>query len=192
VGRAFARFCSRMDHQPARRVIGVIQWADMTCFREVQGGHPWRRIGYEAANLLDRMLEGEQIVPRIITVPPICVVERQSTDSIAVSDPEVGAAVRHIREHAHERTTVEDVRKVVPFGRRSLEKRFRASLDRSPLEEIRRVHIERANQLLEATDLSINDVARRSGFGGSTWFTEAFHDLVGESPAQYRKRYHRA
>ncbi len=153
---------------------------------------PWRRIGYEAASLLEEMLEGERPEPRVVNVPPIGVVERQSTDSIAVSDPDVGAAVRYIREHAHERITVEDVLKAVPIGRRSLEKRFRASLDRSPLEEIRRVHVERAKQLLEATDLSINDVARRSGFGGSTWFTEAFHDLVGESPAQYRKRHHRA
>jgi LacI family transcriptional regulator len=152
---------------------------------------PWRRIGYDAASLLDRMLEGEAIEPSMIALPPIGVAERQSTDSVAVSDPEVVAAIRFIREHAHERTSVDDVLREVPIGRRSLEKRFRASLKRTPLEEIRRVHIERAKQLLATTDLSIHDVARRSGFGGSTWFSEAFHDLVGESPAHYRKRYQR-
>lgn len=153
---------------------------------------PWRRMGYEAAGHLDRLLEGEKVEPQVINVPPIGVVERQSTDSIAVSDPEVVAAVRFIREHAHEQTSVEDILKVVPIGRRSLEKRFRASLNRTPLEEIRRVHVERAKQLLATTELSVHDVALRSGFGGSTWFSEAFRALAGESPARYRRRYQRA
>jgi LacI family transcriptional regulator len=152
---------------------------------------PWRRMGYEAATLLDRMLGGQQFEPSVITLPPIGVVERQSTDSVAVSDPDVAAAVRYIREHAHERTSVDDILKEVPIGRRSLEKRFRASLSRTPLEEIRRVHVERAKLLLATTDLSINDVARHSGFGHSTWFSEAFHDQVGQSPAQYRKQFQR-
>ncbi|HSV15045.1 MAG TPA: DNA-binding transcriptional regulator [Tepidisphaeraceae bacterium] len=153
---------------------------------------PWRRIGYDAAAALDRMLDGESIEPSVILLPPIGVVERQSTDSVAVSDPDVAAAIRFIREHAHERTSVDDVLQAVPIGRRSLEKRFRAVLKRSPLEEIRRVHVERAKHLLGTTDLSVNDVARHSGFGRSTWFTEAFGALVGESPAQFRKRYQRA
>jgi LacI family transcriptional regulator len=153
---------------------------------------PWRRIGYEAAAMLDRILDGDgQIQPQEITIPPVGVVERQSTDSISVSDPDVAAAVRYIRQHAHERTSVDDILREVPIGRRSLEKRFRAVLKRSPLDEIRRVHIERAKQLLAMTELSIPEVARASGFGGSTWFSEAFHAQAGQSPAQYRKRFQR-
>lgn len=150
---------------------------------------PWQRIGFEAATLLDRLMQGEALEPGIYPVPPIGVVERQSTDTVAISDPEVSAAIRFIREHAHEPINVEAILRAVPAARRSLEKRFRALLGRSPLEEIRRVHVERAKQLLATTDLSMPDVAQASGFGGAAWFSKAFRDLVGEPPVSYRKRF---
>jgi LacI family transcriptional regulator len=153
---------------------------------------PWRRIGYDAACMLDRIIDGQAPESSTFLVPPSGVIERQSTDTIALSDPHVAAAVRFIREHAHARTTVADVVRKVPIGRRSLEKRFRAILKRTPLEEIRRVRIERAKQLLATTKLSIPEVASRSGFGRSTWFSEAFHELVGASPIEYRRRHHRS
>jgi LacI family transcriptional regulator len=153
---------------------------------------PWRRIGYDAASTLDRIIDGQTPESSTFLVPPSGVIERQSTDTIALSDPHVAAALRFIREHAHARTTVADVVRKVPIGRRSLEKRFRAILKRTPLEEIRRVRIERAKQLLATTNLSIPEVAGRSGFGRSTWFSEAFHELVGSSPIEYRRRYHRS
>jgi LacI family transcriptional regulator len=152
---------------------------------------PWRKIGYDAASLLDRMIEGERIDPTVIFVPPVGVVERQSTDVIAISDEDIVAAIRFIRDHAHEQIGVDDVLWAVPVARRSLEQRFRSVLRRTILEEIRRVHVERAKQLLAATDMSIKDVARSSGFGRGTWFSVSFRKLVGESPAQFRKRLHR-
>jgi len=153
---------------------------------------PWRRIGYDAAALLDRVLDGEAIEPALTLIPPIGVVERQSTDSVAIADPEVAASVRFIRQNAQGQIGVEDILREVPVGRRSLEQRFQAMLQRTPLEEIRRVRIERAKQLLATTDLPVRDIGKLSGFGQSTWFSEAFLALVGESPARYRRRHQRA
>lgn len=152
---------------------------------------PWRRIGFDAATLLDQSIEGERIECRSVSVPPLGVVERQSTDSIAISDPDVVAAIRYIREHAHEPISVDDILWNVPIARRSLEQRFRSILHRSILDEIHRAHVERAKQLLATTDMSIKEIARRSGFGRGTWFSVSFRKLVGESPAQFRKRLHR-
>lgn len=68
-----------------------------------------------------------------------------------------------------------------------LERRFRLVLDRTPLEEIRQVRLERARQLLRETDLQIPAVADRSGFGNAVRFAATFRQDAGQSPSAYRR-----
>lgn len=150
---------------------------------------PWQRIGFEAAAALASAMEGQTPRQRLIAVPPQEVVERHSTDAVGVSDPDVSAAIRFIRENAHRLIGVEDILRVVPLARRSLEKRFKATLGRSPVDEIRRAHVERAKRLLSQTDLSMHSIAGSSGFASSAWFSKSFRDLTGETPSQYRGRF---
>jgi LacI family transcriptional regulator len=150
---------------------------------------PWRRIGFEAASVLAAALEGRDPPQRDIRVPPQEVAERQSTDTVAITDPDVSAAIRFIRGNAHRPIGVEDVLAVVPTARRSLEKQFKTVLGRSPLDEIRRAHVERAKRLLAQTELSVSTIADNSGFTSAAWFSKTFLDLVGETPSQYRQRF---
>jgi LacI family transcriptional regulator len=149
---------------------------------------PWRRLGFEATRILDRVFRGKRVRGSTFLVPPAGVVERQSTDMIAIGDAEVSEAIRFIRQNAHRTIGVVDVLDAVPTARRSLEKRFRALLGRSPLEEIRRAHVERAKQLLGTTDLSMPAIAEGSGFSSAAWCSKVFHDLTGETPTEYRQR----
>lgn len=149
---------------------------------------PWQQIGFRAADVLSSALRKRRVAQRIIAVPSEEVVERQSTDTVAISDVEVSEAIRFIRANAHKPIGVEDVLQAVPTARRSLEKRFRAALGHSPLDEIRRAHVERAKRLLSQTDSSLSNIARSSGFASAAWFSKTFHDLAGETPSQYRKR----
>src|SRR5687767_10306951 len=59
-----------------------------------------QKLGFEAATLLDRMMRGEKIEPENSFFEPGEVVTRQSSDVIAVKDPNVAKAARYIREHA--------------------------------------------------------------------------------------------
>ena len=54
---------------------------------------PARRIGYEAAKLLDGLMAGQPPPREPIFLPPIAVVTRQSTDTLAIHDAAVVAAV---------------------------------------------------------------------------------------------------
>jgi len=67
-------------------------------------------------------------------------------------------------------------------------RRCRASriLDRSPAQEIRRVHLERARRLLAETDLSIPAVAAGSGFNSPEHFARTFKAQLGHTPLKYR------
>ena len=148
---------------------------------------PWRLLGQAASALLDRIIDGETLTPTYHSMPPLGIAERQSTGSIAIVDEQVRNAVRFIREHAGRQFTVNDVVEEVATTRRALERKFRAVLGRSPLEEIRRCRVDRAMQLLSQTQMTIKQVAQHSGFSSVTWFTTAFREITGKSPAAYRQ-----
>lgn len=150
---------------------------------------PAEQIGYEAAALLDRLLAGARPPRRPIVVPPIGVVVRQSSDIVAIDDPDVSAALHMIRTHAHVPLRVTDVLREVPVSRRSLELRFQHVLSRSLGEEIRRVHLERAKELLAGTDLSIAAVAEHAGFSDAKQLCVVFRQETGGTPTEYRRQF---
>jgi LacI family transcriptional regulator len=77
------------------------------------------------------------------------------------------------------------------LSRRALELRFRKELDRSILDEIRRVRLDRACRLLETSDLPIAKVALRCGFSTPQRFHSVFRQQMGMLPSEYRRK-HRA
>jgi LacI family transcriptional regulator len=150
---------------------------------------PADRIGYEAAALLDRLIAGEPPPAQPILLPPISVVTRQSSDILALDDPEVAAALRHIRQYLHRRLTISDLLQHVPVARRTLEKKFRAVLGRSIADELRRARVERAKELLSGTDAPMPLVAQRSGFATPQWLANVFREHTGITPGAYRRQF---
>lgn len=145
-------------------------------------------MGYQAAAWLDDLMHGTPVplMPKLLQ--PTRVTMRGSTDILSVDDPEVADALRFIRENAGRPITVSDVLQAVPVSRRSLERRFATTLARTPAEEIRKVHLERAQQLLVETDLSIAAVASAAGFGSPEYMSQAFKAVWHTTPLKYRSR----
>ncbi len=104
--------------------------------------NPSERIGREAAALLDGLMHGTADQSTCTLLPPLRVVERLSSDTLAIKDAQLSRVVRYIREHAVEGITVADVLAAVPMARRSLEQRCMHVLGCTPAEEIRRVKID--------------------------------------------------
>jgi LacI family transcriptional regulator len=149
---------------------------------------PAKRIGFEAAAMLDRWINGEAPASRQIVLPPVGVIVRQSSNLQAVSDSELSAAVRFIHDHAHQPINVADLLRTVPIARRALERRFRKYLNRSVLEEIRRTHVERAKHLLLTTDLAMSEIAVRAGLTDSRHLSIAFRKVTGMTPSRFRSQ----
>lgn len=145
------------------------------------------RSGYEAASLLDKLMSGEQIPAEAHLIKPIGIETRQSTDISAIMDPDVAVAVRYIREHACTGINVGDVLKQVPVARGALETRFQKLLGRTPHEEIVRFRIARVKQLLAETDLTLGEIASRTGYRHVEYLTVAFKKQVGITPSKYRE-----
>jgi LacI family transcriptional regulator len=145
-----------------------------------------RRTGYEAAALLDRLMNGGRARGETHLIPPLGVATRQSTDVLAIEDPHVSRAVRYIREHACDGINVRDVLRAVPQSRRLLEARFKKLLGRTPHEEILRVQLRRVKQLLTETDLPLETIAERTGFAHPEYLSVVFRREVGQPPSRYR------
>jgi LacI family transcriptional regulator len=147
---------------------------------------PSEQIGASAAFILDQLMSGQTPDQTEIKYKPVNVVERRSTEALAIQDPLLTQAVAFIRQHAYKPMQVDDVLRVVPISRRSLERLFKQTFGRTPLEEIQRLRLARSRELLVRTDMSIADVAERSGFGTQTYFTQIFKRAFSLTPLRYR------
>jgi LacI family transcriptional regulator len=147
--------------------------------------HNGQRIGYEAASMLDRLMHGKKVMADIL-VDPIGVHPRQSTDLLAIEDPEVAKAVRFIRENACNGIRVEDVLDQVAMSRRALEKRFRTAVGRPPHMEIRRVQLERVKELLVGSDYKLEKIAEITGFSTAQYLAGLFHRVMKVTPGAWR------
>lgn len=144
------------------------------------------RAGYEAAALLDRLMAGKRVAATAHLIAPLGIVERQSTDVLAVDDRDVARAVQFIREHACEGIGVGDVLRAVPLSRRVLEQRFQRLLGCTPREEILRMRLSRVKQLLGETDLPLYLVAERTGFEHVEYLSVVFKRETGRTPSAWR------
>jgi LacI family transcriptional regulator len=146
------------------------------------------RIGYEAAALLDCLMAGGRPPRSEWLIPPLGVVTRQSTDVLAIDDPDFAAAVRYIRQHACQRTSVQEVLKQVPMSRTILERKFRKYLSHSPQAEIRAVQLRRVKQLLAETNLPLERIATLAGYKYPEYMSIAFKRAIGQTPGDYRRQ----
>lgn len=149
---------------------------------------PGQQIGYEAARILELLMSGKVVERARVVLPPIRIVERPSTDTLAIEDGDVAMALAFIRNHAHEPIDVDTVLDKVAVSRRVLERKFRSHLDRTVLAEIRRARVEMAKALLTESDLAMPLVAKRSGFSGARRLAVVFKEVVGEAPTEFRSR----
>jgi len=148
-----------------------------------------RKVGFEAAHLLDDLMSGRHRKSLSMVLPPGGVVARQSTNLLAIPDPDILAAVQFIRDNIHKHITVGDVLQQVPVNRRYLERKFWHLMGRTPLQEIRRVRLEQAKHLLVDTDLSMPNIARRSGFRNAGRMASVFHQMIGLTPTRFRRQF---
>ena len=145
------------------------------------------KIGYEAAALLDRMMQGQDPPRDEILFHPAGLVARGSTDAMAIKDTDVTLALRFIREHYSEGISVQDVADRVALSRSTLQRRFAAVLHRTPRDEIVRVQIQRVKELLAKTDLPLMRIALMAGFTHLESMCKLFKAKTGQTPGQFRK-----
>lgn len=148
---------------------------------------PGREVGYEAAALMDRMINGQSAPDSPILVPAAEVIGRDSTGVDHRGDYDIERALHFIRDNACKGITVASVMDRQDISRVTFEKRFHKEIGHSPALEIRRVKIDRAKDLLLETDLTVTHIAGMCGFSSCTQFGIIFKKAMGMTPIAFRK-----
>jgi LacI family transcriptional regulator len=115
-------------------------------------------------------------------------VTRQSTLALAVTDPDVAAAVQFIHARCSRGISVNDVAQQVALSRSTLQRRFEKALGRTPQTEIHAQQVQQVKQLLTDTDLPLIRIAERTGFRHTESLCRLFKRQTGITPGIYRRQ----
>jgi LacI family transcriptional regulator len=145
--------------------------------------------GYEAARLMEHMIETKTCSAADIVVKATQIITRHSTDIFASKDKYIVSALKYIHDNLDKNLKVDQVLREVPLSRRSLEKRFVQTTGYPVYEYIYNQRIEKFTQKLLETDMTIFEIALDLGLNDSKNIARQFKQIKGLTPMEYRKTY---
>lgn len=145
--------------------------------------------GYEAGRLLHKLMNGEISKPYDITIKPIRIECRESTEKYAVKDAHIVKAVRFIEKNYDRQISIAHILREVPLSRRALEKKFKKELGLPVYQYLQAYRVEKFTELLIKSDLPLPDVAMRCGFDEYKNVSRVFIKRKQMTPLQYRNRF---
>jgi AraC family transcriptional regulator, transcriptional activator FtrA len=97
--------------------------------------------------------------------------------------------VAWLQEHLDQSVTVHDLAARAAMSPRTFARRFLAAVGTTPYQWLVRERIRLAQRLLETSDLPVEAVAARSGFGTADNFRKHFTRVLRTSPQAYRRTF---
>lgn len=148
------------------------------------------QVGWEAAALIHRLLEGEKKLPMETLVPPEGIAERQSTDRFHHNDEAVQLAVNFMLGNLKDTPNVEVIAQHVGVSKRTLEMRFNACTGTSPHRFLTHARVDHAAKLMrQSTRRNLRSIATDCGFPSYSAFVAAFRSVTGQSPDAHRESF---
>ena len=145
--------------------------------------------GYDAARLLDQMIQHGTKEFYDIVIKPMQVVTRQSTDIYATPDDYIASSLKFIHQNIDKNLQVDDVVKQVPLSRRALEKRFLEITGYPIYKYIANLRIEKFSKKLLETDMTVFEIALDMGLNDTKNIARQFRQVKGCTPLEYRQKH---
>ncbi|HBL25509.1 MAG TPA: AraC family transcriptional regulator [Acidobacteria bacterium] len=106
----------------------------------------------------------------------------------ALRDPQVGAALAHLHREPERDWSVTELAAAVGLSRSPFAARFRELVGEPPLTYLTRWRMRLAASLLRDGQLTLRELAERSGYESEAAFSKAFKRQLGLSPRTFRQR----
>lgn len=150
--------------------------------------HSAKTMGYEAAKMLEMVLDGEAPSRKRVIVPANKVYSRQSTDYLSINDPYVVKAMHYIRTHIRNGIKVYHVLDEVKLSRSNLEVRFKKEIGNTIHNEIHNERIKLTCSLLANQHLPISELYADCGYPSLQYMYSVFTKEKGMTPKEYREK----
>lgn len=105
---------------------------------------------------------------------------------VRIAQP-LARAVAFVDTHCGDPLTVSAIARAAGVSESRLHALFETQFGQSPMRYVAARRMARAALLLEETDLSVAEIAFRTGYGDQTAFTRAFRRATGTTPAAHRR-----
>jgi len=147
------------------------------------------RGGYMTCKLLHQQILTGSKEPFNVWIAPLGIKERASTSILNVKDPHVLKMIRHIDNNYSLDIKMEDILRIVPLSRRSIEMRFKKATGYTIYQYLLNVRVEHFAYLITTTDRSYVEIAYEVGFRDLSNVSRTFRKYKGCTPVEYRKKY---
>lgn len=113
---------------------------------------------------------------------------RSAVDTKNSEEDMVSATIHYMRENIEKRVTLAEIASHVGYSASHFSSVFNARTGQSPLNYFNQLKIQRACQLLDFSDIKINQVCFKIGIDDCYYFSRLFSKVMGISPRDYRKQ----
>ncbi len=145
--------------------------------------------GYEAARLLNHLMSGAPPPPQPIRVPHLELHIRQSSDVLAIDHPALTAALRLIwSAYPDPGLSVDQIADQVGLSRQGLDKSCRKHLGRTISDELKRIRLQHAMNLLQKSEIKISQIARECGYSRLKHLRDTILRETGLTPSRLRRK----
>lgn len=143
-------------------------------------------IGYAAIKAIDEMLRNPALRHKPVTVKPIGLVTRESSNTYPLDPPWLSDALVFIRANVNRNLSAANVYEAVGKSHTVVDRAFRAQLGSSVQKTIMRIRLDEAKHLIQDSSMPFSQVAIQAGFASAQHFCHAIATEFGESPSAIR------
>lgn len=97
-------------------------------------------------------------------------------------------AIEYVEEHFQESFKIVDLANECHMSETHFRRVFQQRMNMTPVEYVNFVRVKKACELIDKTDISMEDVAEKVGFVTPSTFNRNFRRIIGTSPYQWKKR----
>jgi transcriptional regulator GlxA family with amidase domain len=107
------------------------------------------------------------------------------------SDAVIAECQTWIADHYNEQNPVQRMTELSSLNPRTFARRFKSATGRSPMDYVLELRVEEAKQVLETTEIAVDEVSYQVGYLDPAAFRRIFRKIAGVTPQEYRRRFSR-
>jgi two-component system response regulator YesN len=112
---------------------------------------------------------------------------QSEADTQMTEHPELNIIINYMKRNLDQEITLKALAALVAYEENYLGSLFKKYTGYTPIHFLHRLRVEQAKYYLRQTDLMVNEIGPRIGFGNDNHFIKIFKRWVGETPSTYRK-----